>query len=75
VQAFDNNEFDPKKFLVGSGIWKKLFPDSDPAVEKAPDPGSRFATLDKIYMLAVGYRLSHGHFFGRWGEYWATGVR
>ncbi len=29
----------------GSGIWKKLFRIPDPGVKKAPDPGSRSATL------------------------------
>ncbi len=47
IQSIDKecNYFWPKKVYPGSGIRKKLFPEPEPAVKKAPDPGSGFATL------------------------------
>jgi hypothetical protein len=41
-----------------SGIWKKLIPDPDPGIKKAPDPGSGSSTLDaRIFQIFMGSEL------------------
>ncbi len=44
-----------KNVGLGSGIRKNLFPDPDPGVKKAPDPGSvtLFNPLKKYFEIAL----------------------